>query len=142
MGRPLSPHIRGCRSRGSDQVFYLYSLGSTYANQPSSKSSIICTQSPGSFRRCNILFYSCFIKIDPSYKAAYLIKKYPIQLNFHFLSFVFFFPLYSFFTHTDTHIHKELPFSSTLLVQITSIKQMSSFLSLKLFSLGFRQSGY
>jgi len=78
------------------------------------------------------IFHFDFIQVDPSFYTLYLIRKCPLELNFQFL------PLHSF----RKHIHKERPFSSTLLVQITSIKQMSSFLSLKLFFLGLGQCWY
>lgn len=66
-----------------------------------------------------------------------LIRKCPPS-SWTFISFPQFLSVYL----SRTHIDKEHPFSSILLVQITSIKQMSSLLSLKLFSPGLGQWGY
>lgn len=110
---------------------------SKYANKRSNKRGIILLPSEPTSGFSVYYFSLCLSRPIHLWTPSYLVTNCPLELNFHFLSWIFLALLLS-----HIHVHKVHPFSSALLVQITSINQMSSFLSLKLFSLGLGQCGY
>lgn len=110
---------------------------SKYANKRSNKRGIILLPSEPTSGFSVYYFSLCLSRPIHLWTPSYLVTNCPLELNFHFLLWIFLALLLS-----HIHVHKVHPFSSALLVQITSINQMSSFLSLKLFSLGLGQCGY